>query len=54
MRIEQENDKDLLSRTASAPFDRARKGFRRQLQEGHYREIAARAVKIESGRSLLF
>ena len=30
------------------------KGFRRQLQEGQFRQIAAKAVKIESGRSLLF
>ena len=28
--------------------------FRRQLRQGQYQEIAARAVKIESGRSLLF
>lgn len=30
------------------------KGFRKQLHEGRFQDIAARAVKIESGRSLLF
>ena len=31
-----------------------RDAFRRQLRQGQYQEIAAKAVKIESGRSLLF